>query len=114
MEASAIAEAMVLILSISWLLLLSWDAQLWLSRADPDSEPSITSGSTALPTWSYVVKLKVILKSHAAVECRYISSADVKDDCTSRLCGVGLGSPLGDILSVGSSRVLSKSSAKRE
>lgn len=39
---------------------------------------------------------------------------DVKDDFTSRLCGSGLGSPLGETLSGGASRVLSKSSAKIE
>lgn len=58
-------------------------------------------------------KLKVIPKSLVAVKCRYWRPADVKDDCTSRLWGSGLGSPLGDTLSGGASRVLSKSSAKR-
>lgn len=53
-------------------------------------------------------------ESQAAVECGYMTSTDVKDDCTSRLCGSGLESPFGDILPIGSSRVLSKSSAKIE
>lgn len=113
MEASAIAEAIVLILSISWLLLLSLDTLLWLTKADPDSEPPIMSGSAALPGWSYRAKSKVRLR-HTAVKCRYLMSTDVNDDCTSRLFGSGSGSPLGDILSVGASKVLSKSSAKGE
>lgn len=47
MEASAMAEAIVLILSISWLLLLSGDTQLWLLK-------SLWSGSAAAEStvWS--------------------------------------------------------------
>lgn len=59
-------------------------------------------------------EMNFILKSQAAVKGTFWMFNDVKDDCTSRLCGSGLGSPLGDTLSGGASRVLSKSSAKIE
>lgn len=59
-------------------------------------------------------EMNFILKSQAAVKGRFWVLNNVKDDCTSRLCGSGLGSPLGETLSGGASRVLSKSSAKIE
>lgn len=51
MDASAMAEAIVLILSIRWLL-LSGDTQLWLPKLESEPEPSPWSGSAALTVWS--------------------------------------------------------------
>lgn len=52
MDASAMAEAIVLILSIRWLLLLLGDTQLWLPKLDSEPEPSLCSGRAARPEWS--------------------------------------------------------------
>lgn len=80
MDASAMAEAIVLILSIRWLLLLLGDTQLWLPKLDSEPEPSLWSGGATRTVWS---------------SCSH---------------GSGSVSPLGDILSPGASKVLSRSS----
>lgn len=51
-DASAMAEAIVLILSIKRLLLLSGDIQLWLTKLDPEKEPSLWPDSAALAAGS--------------------------------------------------------------
>lgn len=52
MDASAMAEAIVLILSIRWLLLFSGEAQLRLPKLDSEPEASLWSGTAALTVWS--------------------------------------------------------------